>query len=222
MKFSSKRILRLNQPIQDIVVVSNAAPDATGEGENSTGAIPQEEPTIQITPSELEEKIALSYRQGKEEGSIEGYTRARTEFADTHQILQKLIADFDLKQREILEKSERTVLNLLFKMITKIVPTISAQQSDIIEATLRKLLKSYQSAGRIKIALNPQDLEKMRKIESDIRSRFPDMKELSLTADASISPGGCIMETDMGKIDARIETQLDEMEKELRKTFQKL
>lgn len=221
MKFSSKRILRLNKPIHDVIIVSNAAP-AAGEDDSSPETLTEKEPDIQISPNELEEKISSAYQQGKEEGNIEGYSRARAEFSETFQVLQKLIDDFDLKQREILEKSEKTVLNLLFRMITKIVPTVSAQQSDMIETTLRKLLKSYQSAGRIKIALNPGDLEKIRKVESDIRAQFPDIKELSLFADPAISPGGCVMETDMGKIDARIETQLDEMEKELKKTLLKL
>lgn len=224
MKFSSKRILRLNKPIHDIVVVSNAKPDPSSAGNSDLSADrpPEEEKFLEITEKEFQKKIDLAYQKGREEGLLDGHQEAKSEFVETFQALREMIANFEDKQRVILEHSEKTILDLIFRVIHKIVPVISAKQTDIIEVTLRKLLKSYQAAGRIKIMLNPENVETIRRIIPEIRTQLPDMKELNLVADAGIPSGGCILETDLGKIDARIETQLAELEKELRNTFQKL
>ena len=51
--------------------------------------------------------------------------------------------------------------------------------------------------------------------EEEIRRLFLDAKTITFVEDESIQPGGCIIETDLGRIDARLETRLDLMKKEL-------
>ena len=41
------------------------------------------------------------------------------------------------------------------------------------------------------------------------------MKNLSILEDSQVEPGGCVVETNLGYVDARIETKLELLEKAL-------
>jgi flagellar biosynthesis/type III secretory pathway protein FliH len=64
---------------------------------------------------------------------------------------------------------------------------------------------------RVSIKVNPTDLNAVRGFEEEILSSMHGMKEWEIKEDNRITPGGCIIETDSGIVDAQLETQLAEI-----------
>lgn len=80
---------------------------------------------------------------------------------------------------------------------------------------LANVLKLAAGLPRIRLRLNPDDLERLGDHAEQIVRSMASCGETELVADESISSAGCVIETGHGVIDATIETQLDRIASEL-------
>ena len=75
--------------------------------------------------------------------------------------------------------------------------------------------------GRITIKLNPADLELLADIKPQLLSGLPEAGRAAFEADEGIARGGCLIETDGGEVDARIERQFQVVEEAFRAELDK-
>jgi flagellar assembly protein FliH len=97
-----------------------------------------------------------------------------------------------------------TVLNLSLLIAERIIlheVALSSNIRELIENSLKKVL----GAADISIKVNPDDMDI---VEGD----FPKVKFYS---DESIERGGCLVETEIGNIDTRINSQLSELKRSI-------
>jgi flagellar assembly protein FliH len=62
---------------------------------------------------------------------------------------------------------------------------------------------------QIRLRVNPDDLDHLRSIQSDLETMLSNKTSLEIRADQSVERGGCLIETERGSLDARIASQLD-------------
>ena len=60
--------------------------------------------------------------------------------------------------------------------------------------------------------MNPADLQFIKDTQSQLSHFLHDVETIRFEAEDSIQSGGCLIETDMGDIDARIEKQFQAIE----------
>ena len=232
MSSSHKRIIKLRRPVTGLTIVSsqggNGAVDVletiSGDTdkpvvENVSPAIP---PSVTIGEEELENIRSEAYKAGRQEGLETGSTQALAEIEKALKMLHNLTETIEQHQQLVFGHSEEACLALLFAMSEKIVGALNTPQQDVIRSTLRRVLKVAEIAGRVKILVSPQDLQSVREMENELRQHLPDLKEMSIIDDETIASGGCVIETDLGKVDARVQTQLNEMVDNLQKLYQEM
>ena len=66
------------------------------------------------------------------------------------------------------------------------------------------------------VRVNLEDLEMVSSKMKEIQNSMEKIKNITILEDATVDRGGCIVETDFGQIDARISSQLREIEKKIR------
>ena len=76
----------------------------------------------------------------------------------------------------------------------------------------REALARVDNPGKIKIKLNPDDLKFINDTQSQIARFLQNFDHIRFEAEDSIQSGGCLIETDRGDIDARIEKQFEAIE----------
>ena len=76
-------------------------------------------------------------------------------------------------------------------------------------------LKKVKSRGDIIIRVNLADLQLATAHKEDFIKRLEISKSIQIIEDSSVDRGGCIIETDFGEIDARIASQLAELESKI-------
>ncbi len=87
---------------------------------------------------------------------------------------------------------------------------------EALAGIVREALGRVESTGRIAIRMNPDDLSRLSRIQPGILAQFTDSGLTAFVADAAISPGGCLVETEAGEIDARLEQQFRVVEEAFR------
>ncbi len=227
-----KRVIKLKRPISQVVVVpaNHVNPDQAMPPETIPQTVIEEPPAppslpenaVILTEDELQQERDAAYQQGLRDGEAFGFQNATEQLRQSLDMLSGLVEHITQHQAHIFTHSESYCLELIFAMTEKIVGVLSDQQKNLVQEVLRRVLKEAEISGKVKILVHPQNLADIRSIEGELRQTLPDLKELGLVADESIAPGGCVIETGLGKVDARINTQLNEMVDKLRKLFHEL
>ena len=65
------------------------------------------------------------------------------------------------------------------------------------------------------VRVNIADLQLTTEHAKDFIEAAETAKKLSIVEDSSVDRGGCVIETDFGEIDARIQSQLHELEEKI-------
>ena len=68
---------------------------------------------------------------------------------------------------------------------------------------------------KIMILVNPKDLEEVKKNQVNLMQALDASKTLQIRADEKVAPHGCLIETEIGTIDAQLATQLAAIRKAL-------
>ena len=64
--------------------------------------------------------------------------------------------------------------------------------------------------------MSPTDLQFIKETRTQLSNMIENIEHVTLEAAENIQSGGCIVETDLGEIDARIEKQLQIVEESFR------
>jgi len=169
------------------------------------------------------EKIkAKAYRvgltKGKEEGKKEGKKEVLNQLAPLKERLKKMIEQIEYTQTAILKNQEKEILHLCLQMAQKIIHTEIQQNPQILLANLREGLKSVGRHKITAIKLNPRDLDFLQNCKENISQSILNLQGIDLKGDPDLLQGGCLIETDLGYVDAGIENQLQELKKTFEET----
>lgn len=131
--------------------------------------------------------------------------------------LQEIVHQL-IEAREIREKiwreTEKDLLRLAVRLAEKIIGReIEKNQETIIEIVANAVQNARQQE-KLTIRVNPRDLPLIEKQIDRITSGSK-IKFIDLAADPRVSDGGCLVESEVGTIDARLETQLRVLERAL-------
>jgi len=158
-------------------------------------------------PEELRQRV---YAEGFEHGRLAGAEEARqTLEAPLQQQLddeaQRLATLFHQAQAELAQLDDRLalqVLELACDLARQVVRRELAQPLEPLKAVVQEALALAVQDGRpATLRLHPDDLAILQERLSDTLQA----QQIKLVADASLTPGGCIVEAAQGNVDATVE-----------------
>jgi len=119
------------------------------------------------------------------------------------------------KRAEILEQTEAQVVELVLLIARKVVKTISENQKNVVLSNISQALRKLKTRSDVIVRVNLADLQLTTEHAKDFIEAAENAKKLSIVEDSSVDRGGCVIETDFGEIDARIQSQLHELEEKI-------
>ena len=167
------------------------------------------------TEKQIEDFKKEAYNKGFEAGRDEGYNSGNAEVERlidrTHTILNKSIE----KRIEIIDEAESQLIDLVLQISRKVIKVISENQKNVVINNVVQALRKMKSRGDVAIKVNLADLEITTEHTQDFLRMVENVKSITVLEDSSVDKGGCIIETDFGQIDARISSQLKEIEEKI-------
>jgi flagellar assembly protein FliH len=150
--------------------------------------------------------------QGRTAGREMGFAEGRAEVERLIQRTQIVLERAQNKRSEILQETEQEIINLVLLITRKVVKVISENQKNVIISNVVQALRKVKGRGNIIIRVNIADLKLATENIKEFINLVEGAKSLQVIEDSSIDEGGCVIETDFGEIDARIASQLAELE----------
>jgi flagellar assembly protein FliH len=151
------------------------------------------------------------FNQGREDGFKEGQAEVERLVNRVHVILEKAME----KRGEILDQTESQVIELVLLIAKKVVKVISENQKNVVINNIGQALRKLKTKSDVIVKVNLADLQLATEHAKDFVEMAENAKRLTIVEDTSIDRGGCIIETDFGEIDARIASQLRELEEKI-------
>lgn len=158
-----------------------------------------------------EDSYKDGFNEGRENGYREGTQEANRLVDRLHVILDRVMD----KRQEILDGTEQQIVELVLLMTRKIVKIISENQKNVVMSNVLQALRKVKGRGDVTVRVNISDLKLTTEHTKDFLQSVENITNLTILEDSSIDRGGCIVETDFGAIDARISSQLSELEQKI-------
>ena len=113
----------------------------------------------------------------------------------------------------LLTGSEREVVRLSLEVAKKIVKREVCVDEELILALVKVALSRLADQSVMTVRVNPRDCQSILHFRESPGHRDSWHDGIKLVEDPLITRGGCLIETDSGVIDARVEEQFREIEK---------
>lgn len=201
-----------HQADQAAVIKANAQKEA----EQIINNAKLEAQTILDKAREQEQEIySKAQNNGYKAGHEDGYGEGNQEAQRLVERIHKMIEAVQAKRQEILDNTEQQIVSLVILMAHKVVKIMSENQKSVIMSNVVQALKKVKGSGDVTLRVNMSDVKLTTEHISDFIHQVENIKNISVVEDSSVDKGGCIVETDFGAIDARISSQLAELETQI-------
>lgn len=152
---------------------------------------------------EKETAMAASRHEGYQQASQEAAQQLAAEQARWAGLLNQLAA----ARQEVFAVSETQLIELVLAAVDKIIAG-RPERPEKIGDTLREAFNLLATKDKLTIICSPADAVYIRKLLTEHRNDFEDIARFSVREDPGIQPGGCLVETEWGTVDARVEKRL--------------
>lgn len=147
--------------------------------------------------------------QGRSDGYAAGLEAGRAELAGAISALQQAAAELRAREESWCDALEPAAVDLIVAGVEQIVGEAVALQPQLIEPTVRVALRRIVHREAITVLVNPSDLERVQQQAGDLATQLGGIERLEVQAELRVSPGGVVVETPEGDVDASLETRLD-------------
>lgn len=145
---------------------------------------------------------------------IRDAARARGYEDGLAEVNELLVRFRDEREKKLLEH-KADVVGLAVRVAGKILGREITERPETFTDLVIRAVRGIRHEKRIQIRVHPDDLSLARAGLERLRDEVGPGKEIEIREDRAVTGGGCVVETDLGIIDARLETQLKTLEKAL-------
>ncbi len=195
------------EPTIDRKVVKSEVYGATLEAHN---IIEEAQRKAQATIQEAQQRRDVVIESARQQGYQEGLSQWNQAVMSALQAHDKLLGD-----------SEEQLLRLAVHIAEKIIGEQIRSHPETIVDIVREALKSVRQERSLTIQVNPEHLEIVRQRLARLEEIVGIGRQIQIVPNPSLGAGGCIVESELGVIDARLETQLKCLEEALLRVAKK-
>ncbi|MGE4169487.1 MAG: FliH/SctL family protein [Candidatus Margulisiibacteriota bacterium] len=166
---------------------------------------------------EFEKQAILAKAQ--KEGYEAGKREADKIVTEKAQLFVTGMSDIAKEKNRILENSTEPVLDLAIDIAKRIVEEEIKLTPDLCIGLVKEALRKITDKDRVVIRVNEEDETLIRSQKDAILQLMNDIKQLEVQVDPKVDRGGCIIETKLGYIDARVSTKLEVIQLSLKQEY---
>lgn len=184
-------------------------PDGSGDGALDPRQI------LDDARKEAEGKVREAYAEGLRRGTEAGRAQFEEAVGKAAEALQNAAAAMQAAHEEFLESLEPQVVMLAMTIAERILRREPSVDTERLRKTVRETLVHLEKSERISLRLNPADIAALEAQNVQLFDEFDAADRLEIIPDETVAPGGCVAETEILEVDARLETQLQKIMDEI-------
>jgi flagellar assembly protein FliH len=153
------------------------------------------------------------YEAGFEDGFNKGKEAAKEEFTPVLETTQHLVKELSEFRKEMYDKVEREMIEMVIALTKKIIHFEFSTHEDAVQDMIRLAVHSILDRESMVIKIHPTDKEYAESFLPELHHMYSEIKNITIVKNSGIERGGCIIETNFGVIDARIENLEEQIDR---------
>jgi len=159
------------------------------------------------------------FKQGYQVGFDEGRQATVAECKETLDgavsKAQALLITADQEGKAYVQAAEQAILTLAFAIADKVLARELEKNQEAVLPLVRVALDKVRDQEKITIFVSSQDYDIVLQAKRELQIVVGREQGLVVSADNTLLPGSCVIDTSNGTVDARIDTQLEMLKKAL-------
>jgi flagellar assembly protein FliH len=161
---------------------------------------------------EIEEAARLQgYNVGYEQGRAAAVADVEQATGDALHRLCLLVANVQENHAAFFRSAERQVVDLALQIAQKVVEREVENMPDLAVNVIRSALEEMDARTATRIRVSPDDAEVLRRRWSQVVPPGVGSERIELVADERVQPGGGVIETTHGEVDAQLDSKLAQL-----------
>jgi flagellar biosynthesis/type III secretory pathway protein FliH len=129
--------------------------------------------------------------------------------------VESLSSALQRERQEFFARIEPELVRLAVTIAEKVIGRELELRPETVVDLVQAATKRLRERELLRVSVNPRDLERVREARDDLLSAVEGIQRLEIIEDRRVDPGGCVIESPNGTLDARIRTQLEEISRVL-------
>jgi type III secretion protein L len=138
--------------------------------------------------------------QARAEGYAQGLARAES-------LMAQHLLDAQRQAHEFLGASQQRVVALAVAILERIAPTLG--EPEVVAALVEEALSTLQAEKYLRIRVTAPAADATREMLENWRSEHPQVETAQILVDPHLAPFTCVVESELGRIEAGLSAQLD-------------
>lgn len=156
-----------------------------------------------------EREMEKAYEEGFSKGYEEGLTKANNEAKIIRNQASVVLKQAETHRAETLENLEKDIINLSVDIAQKLIARQLSLEPETVISIAHEAIQLIKTREKVTIFINPAENEVFELYKGELHRMLPANASLDLITDEAITPGGCIVETEHGKVEATLESRWD-------------
>jgi len=152
-----------------------------------------------------------AYQLGLDEGRERALHERSVELGEKMRHLDELLRSFESVKTDLIACNETQIVRLVYYMAKRLTFREIGVRPEIVLDAVREALLSAQSDENVTVRLATSDLRFIESIKDKFGKEFEALKRAKLDSSDEISPGGCVVETNFGDVNATLEQRLERL-----------
>lgn len=166
--------------------------------------------------ADIDALLAAEYEHGRADGTrntaAEYESAIEARMAEERKLGEQLSKAIAEQIRQVSERLEREAFKFAVAIAGRIIKKEVTVNDEIVVRQIQEALRRVAGQESIKVRVNPRCEAMVRQNREMLIAGSESVRELVVEIDEKIEPGGCIIETTSGTVDARLLTQLEQIE----------
>lgn len=168
-----------------------------------------------LDDSVLQENKEQGYRQGYEAGLVQAEAELRERYDHMLQEAAHILEQAYTLKQEIIQESEPFLIEMSCAIAEKIIGRQLTLEPEWVKDMIRRVLERRREKGIIALCVSPSQFSYIQDARDELLLHIDSQAELQIIPDGSVQDQGCVIRSSFGSIDARIDTQLNEIKQAL-------
>ncbi len=187
-------------------IVSEAAGIEDIRRRNLDAAV--EETVLQRMKEIEEQAYKHAYDLGMIEGEKKAFEEKRLEFDARINQVDELLKKMENVKVNLLQQNEAQFMHLIFKIAEKIALHEIVGNKEHIAAYIKNVVESLAADDRVNVHVSKDDFAFIDDLRSRLEKQGTQFEKIKLISEPNMTPGGCVIETNFGAIDATVEQRV--------------
>lgn len=166
-----------------------------------------------------EEAYEKAYQLGLEEGLSKAFNDKASDIDYNLAELEKLMMQLTTLKEEMAKQNESHLIQLVYRIASRLAFDHIEEKPEIVMSVIKDAIEMSQSEEEVNVMVSEAQVDFLEKMKQQTGRQYEFLKKVKLQTSDQVTSGGCIIETNYGVVDARIEERVNKLWTELKQAL---